>query len=65
MPRCRLSETGLKILRSPVHHRREGNLLGHNSDGLAIVLWDGNKTTATYHPDFIEILREPDPEGGT
>jgi hypothetical protein len=57
--RCRWSKEGLARLR---RQQREGTLVRMMRSGACLVLWDGFKCPTAYHPDFIEVLGDDDPD---
>lgn len=59
MIRCRYSSHGLDFLKRP---QRSGTLVRVQRSGACLVLWDGLKCPTAYHPDFIEVLGDDDPD---
>jgi hypothetical protein len=74
LTRCRVSQAGLRALRSPVYRGREGEYLGpgrifigvgpdrkhryRTDENTVQVRWDGRKSIVSYHRDYIEIIGE-------
>jgi hypothetical protein len=57
--RCRYSKEGLTRLG---RQQRDGTLIRVQRGGACLVLWDGLKYPTPYHPDFIEVLGEDEPD---